>query len=202
MNGARAAWIPFWLLAVLWFGLGVAYQVDSDWGLFVVVIIVVVAGSFLTNLSYRWLQAAHQRRIDAKMEESRIPRKSLIDALINLSPQEVALLTARKTQELARDLAISGTGLPVRRLEDHRDLLGAVRSYVREKSDNRKLWPNPETPTSLQETVDETERIVGELQERTAASQSSEPIPPREVELYAGRLTAQSGAFQQLAGAA
>jgi len=202
MSRARATWIVLFVLAVLWFTFGIIYEVGDDLGLLILVICVVVIGSLLANLAYRGLQAATERLAAARMEELRIPRKRLVDALMSLSPQDVALLTAKQTQKLAQDLALPGGELPVSRLAGHSDLLRAVRLYVDSNSDNLKLWPDAETPNSLRETVEATERIVGELQQRTDGGSFPSSMPRREVERFAGQLTAQSGAFQQLAGAA
>lgn len=190
------------MLTVLWFTFGIIYEVGNDLGLLILVVCVVVVGSLLANLVYRGLQAATERLAAARMEELRIPRKRLVDALMSLSPEDVALLTAKQTQKLAQDLALPGSELPVSRLVGHSDLLRAVRLYVDNNGDNLKLWPDAETPNSLRATVEATERIVGELQQHTDGGSLPRSMPRREIERYAGQLTAQSGAFQQLAGAA
>jgi hypothetical protein len=189
-------------LAVLCFAFGIVYQVRDNPALLVLVVFIVVFGSILANITYRWLQAAGKRQAAARMEKLRIPRTRLVDALMNLTPQDVALLTAHKTQRLAQDLAVPGSNLPASRLAEHRDLLGAVRLYVNQNSNKPKLWSNPEAPSSLMKTVEATDRIIGELQQRSDGGTSPGSIPRGEVEQYAGRLTAQSGAFEQLAGAA
>jgi hypothetical protein len=199
VSRVRAAWIVVLVLAVLWFAVGIISLSGDDPSILVVVAIVVTAGSILTNLAYGWLQAVTERQAAARMDALLIPRTKLADALMNLSPQEVALLTAQKTQKLAEDLATSGNDLPGSRLAIHRDLLGAVRLYVDESSSNRRPWP---ALNSLKEEVDTTERIIGELQRRTDGGGSAPSISLGEVERYAGRLTKQSGAFHRLAGAA
>jgi hypothetical protein len=202
MSRARATWIVLFVLAVLWFTLGIVYEVGDDLGLLILVVCVVVIGSLLANLAYGGLQITTERLAAARMEELRIPRQRLVDALMSLSPQDVALLTAKQTQKLAQDLALPGGELPVSRLAGHSDLLRAVRQYVDNNSDNLKFWPDAETPNSLRETVEATERIVGELQQHTDRGNLPNSMPRREIERYAGQLTAQSGAFHQIAGAA
>jgi hypothetical protein len=189
------------VLALIWFGFGIIYQ-TRDLGLLVLVACIVVGGSLLAKLAYGSLQAVGERQAAARRQELRIRRTWLIDALMSLSPQDVALLTAKETQKLAQDLAVPGGDLPVSRLAEHSNLLGAVRQYVGQTSDNSKLWPDSTAPSSLMETVEETDRIIGELRERTNGGSSPSAMPRGEVERYAGRLTAQSGAFEQLASVA
>src|SRR5687768_9253787 len=98
MSRARVTWIVLFVLAVLWFTFGIVYEVGDDPGLLILVVCVVVIGSLLANLAYRGLQSATERLAAARMEELRIPRKRLVDALMSLSPQDVALLTAKQTQ--------------------------------------------------------------------------------------------------------
>lgn len=197
MSRARVTWMILFVLALAWFGFGIIYEA-RDPALLVLVVCIVIGGSLLTKLAYGGLRAVEERQAAARREKLLIRRAWLIDALMSLSPRDVALLTAKETQQLAQDLAVPGGDLPVQRLTEHSNLLGAVRQYVDQNSDDMQLWPDAAVPSSLRKTVEETERIIGELQERTNGSSPSS-MPRGEVERFAGRLTAQSGAFEQLA---